>query len=297
MSDDNFDYIKPLTDSQIRERSESLIGFEKHYRAVSRHMNMMLSTDNLETWSKNHHGSRLRLCDLVILEKKPIFIFEGDVGTGKTVTAEGIANRFVQETKRDGCILKLSNRVRGKGLHGAMSQLIRESFGRLRQEAGSRKLAFMLIDEADSLVSQRSTDQMHQEEKAAVNTIIQELDNLRDLGGRVAVFFCTNHPEMLDQAVVRRAISRLEFTRPDIEDRLKLLKRDLKELKLEECQLKKLAQLSGPNDEGAGPGYTYSDFRLRLYPEALSRCFPEKPLTFDILVEAIQDTLPSPEVK
>jgi len=237
----------------------------------------------------------LRLCDLVTLEKKPIFIFEGDVGTGKTVTAEGIANRFVQETKRSGCILKLSNRIRGKGLHGEMSQLIRDSFGRLRQEAGSKKLAFMLIDEADSLVSQRSTDQMHQEEKAAVNTIIQELDKL--LEGRVAVFFCTNHPEMLDQAVVRRAISRLEFTRPNIENRLELLKRDLKGLELEERQLEELAQLAGPRDEGAGPGYTYSDFRLRLYPEALSRCFPEKPLNFDILVEAIQDTLPSPEVK
>jgi len=297
MNDDNFDYIKTLTDSRIRARSEGLVGFEKHYRAVSRYMNMVLSASDLENWNKKHHGGRLRLLDLVILEKMPIFIFEGDVGTGKTATAEGIANRFVQEMKRDGCILKLSNRIRGRGLHGEMSRLIRDSFQRLKKEAGDKKLAFMLVDEADSLVSQRSMEQMHQEEKAAVNTIIQELDNLRGLEGRVAVFFCTNHPEMLDQAVVRRAISRLEFTRPNVENRLELLKHDLKGLDLAENQLKELAGLSGPNDERAGPGYTYSDFRLRLYPEALSRCFPGKPLTFDTLAEAICDTLPSPEVK
>ena len=39
------------------------------------------------------------LCDIV-QHRYPLFLFSGDVGTGKTVTAECVANRLVQDMKK-----------------------------------------------------------------------------------------------------------------------------------------------------------------------------------------------------
>ena len=77
----------------------------------------------------------------------------------KTITAECIANRLTTETQKNGFLLKLSTRVRGKGLHGEMSQLIQNAFENLTTQAGKKRLAFLLIDEADSIASLRSTEQ------------------------------------------------------------------------------------------------------------------------------------------
>lgn len=56
-----------------------------------------------------------------------------------------------------------------------MGNLVNDAFDKLRTEAGKKRLAFLFIDEADAIATTRSTMQMHQEEKAAVNTLIQKL--------------------------------------------------------------------------------------------------------------------------
>ena len=292
---DFFDLDLELPNQDLTKQSDGLIGFDAKYLRVHNHIRMMLSPSDLEKWSATFHGERSFLCD-VISQRHPIFIFSGDVGTGKTATAQCIVNRLSHEMQREGRLLKLSTRVRGQGLHGQMSQLIHSAFEKLEEATGKRRLGFLLIDEADALSSLRATEQMHQEEKAAVNTLIQKLDDLRRKGGRAATFLCTNRLDVIDPAVIRRTALHLNFTRPSADERRELLKRDLFGLNLSDSQIDDLVQRTG-SGENHDIGYTYSDFRLRMLPDAISRVFPNRPLTYEILKQSIADVEPSPEIR
>ena len=295
MVQDTFDTQRELPSRELENIAETLVGFERHYEALKNHLMVVLMSDRVDEWSKKYYEQIIPLCK-VIQQRYPLFLFSGDVGTGKTVTAECAANRLTKEMEREGFLLKLSTRVRGKGLHGEMSQLIQDAFENLTTQAGKRRLSFLLIDEADSIASLRSTEQMHQEEKAAVNTLIQKIDEIRQVGGRAVVFLCTNRANVIDQAVVRRAALHIEFSRPNKEECLELLKHDLQGIGLTSKELRELASLTSAGGHYGDNGYTFSDFRLRFLPEAIARAFPNQGLTFDILKEAALVVKPSPRI-
>ena len=159
-----------------------------------------------------------------------------------------------------------------------------------------KRLAFLLIDEADSIASLRSTEQMHQEEKAAVNTLIQKIDEIRQIGGRAVVFLCTNRANVIDQAVMRRAALHIKFHRPDKKQCLELLTHDLQGIQLTKKDLNELASMTSKGGYYKDDSYTFSDFRLRFLPEALVRAFPDKALTLDILKETVLAVKPSPRI-
>ena len=295
MTQNTFDTQRELPSAELQDISETLIGFDRHYEALKNHLMAMLMPDRVVEWSKKHHGTVLPMCK-VIQQRYPLFLFSGDVGTGKTVTAECSADRLTREQAKEGFLLKLSTRVRGRGLHGEMSQLIQDAFENLTTQAGKKRLSFLLIDEADSISSQRSTEQMHQEEKAAVNTLIQKIDEIRRVGGRAVVFLCTNRAHVIDQAIVRRAALHMEFSRPNREECLKLLTHDLEGVNLTSEELSELARLTSKEGQCGEYGYSFSDFRLRFLPEALAQAFPDRALTFDILRETAMTVKPSPRI-
>ena len=290
-----FDTEQELPTKRLDDVAETLIGFSQRYQKMRNHLMIMLSPDDLDNWSRKYHKRVLPLCE-VIRQRYPLFLFSGDVGTGKTVSAECVANRLTREMKKEGFLLKLSTRVRGSGLHGEMSQLIQDAFENLTKQAGKKRLSFLLIDEADSIASLRSTEQMHQEEKAAVNTLIQKIDEIRQVGGRAVIFLCTNRANVIDQAIVRRAALHMEFHRPDKAECLALLEQDLDGLGLTKNELEELATLTSRGGSYGGESYTFSDFRLRLLPEAIVQAFPNAGLTFDVLKKAIANTQPSPTI-
>lgn len=228
-------------------------------------------------------------------EKYPLIILAGDAGTGKTVSAESIADEMVRELKKEGYFLKLSTRVRGEGLHGQMGNLVNDAFAELKTQAGKKRIAFLLIDEADAIATTRSTLQMHQEEKAAVNTLIQKIDEIRELNGRAVVFMSTNRLHFIDEAILRRAAIILEFTRPDKEERKELFSTCLEGLNLSDEELDALANLTG-EEKNAGIGFSFSDLRLKVLPEAIASVFPDEPLTYEVLVDTISKIKPSPKI-
>ena len=290
-----FDTEQELPSRELRDIAETLVGFERRYETLKNQLITMLMPDRIDEWSKKYHGRIIPLCN-VIRQRYPLFLFSGDVGTGKTVTAECTADRLTREMHKEGFLLKLSTRVRGKGLHGEMSQLIQEAFENLKTQAGKKRLSFLLIDEADSIASLRSTEQMHQEEKAAVNTLIQKIDEIRQVGGRAVVFLCTNRADVIDQAVVRRAALHMEFSRPTRDESLELLKKDLQGIELAPQELSELASLTSIGGLYGENGYSFSDFRLRFYPEALSQAFPNRALAFKVLKETVSIVKPSPRI-
>ena len=284
-----------LPDDGLAAKERTLLGFEARYTRVRDQLRLLLNLGELDAWNTKHHGGKLALCALVA-EQYPLAIFHGDVGTGKTAMAECIANRLVREARTEDSILfKLSNRVRGSGKVGEMGTLLAEAFQKVTQAAGRGRHAILVIDEADSLAAARSQDHSHHEDKVAVNTLIQAIDNLRRFGGRIVVILCTNRFSVLDPALQRRAAIIEEFKRPSAEERRQLFAMDLAALSLSEPQLVHLVETTGARD--GQPTWTYSDIRTRLYPAALALAFPDRPLQIDHLRAVAAAMKPSPVVE
>lgn len=281
-----------LPDDKLLAQEATLLGFTARYDKVHDQLRLLLHSGELAAWNKKHHKGRLKLVDLVA-QQYPLVIFHGDVGTGKTVMAECIANRLVAEARSEDSILfKLSNRVRGGGMVGEMGTLLADAFQKVAKSAGTSRRAILIIDEGDSLGASRSQAHSHHEDKVAVNTLIQGIDRLRDYGGRVVVFLCTNRLSVLDPALRRRAALVEEFRRPDDDERRALFEMDLGALEPNAKQLDVLVKATGA--QGDAPGFTYSDIRTRLYPGALSKAYPKDGLTMDHLLAAARAILPSP---
>lgn len=276
-----FDSETPLPSEALAKREKSLLGFEARYARVHDQLRLLLNVGSLADWNRKHHAGKLVICDLVA-EQYPLVIFHGDVGTGKTAMAECIANRLVVESRSEDSILfKLSNRVRGSGMVGEMGTLIAEAFRKVTQSAGKHRRAILVIDEGDSLGASRSQDHSHHEDKVAVNTLIQGVDDLRQYGGRIVVILCTNRLTVVDAALRRRAAIIEEFRRPSDEERRQLFAMDLVGLGLAPAQIAELVAATGPH--GQFPPWTYSDIRTRLYPAALAKAYPQGPLRFEHL--------------
>lgn len=288
-----FDNTIELPSTAIKERAAHLIGFDSKFQRIHGNLKLLLDQEGLIKWSKRFYKSELPIISQ-LTDRHPLIILAGDAGTGKTVSAEAIADRMVRELDKEGFFLKLSTRVRGEGLHGQMGNLVNDAFDKLKVEAGKKRLAFLFIDEADAIATTRSTMQMHQEEKAAVNTLIQKIDEIRDLKGRAVVFMSTNRLHFIDEAIVRRAAVILEFERPSEDERKELFKKSLEGIEFSEKELQVLADLTGPQKNNVG--YSFSDIRLRILPEAIAKCFPEQQLSFNILKETIAHVKPSPQI-
>ena len=281
---DVFESEVVLPDSDLAARSKTLIGFDSHYANVRDRLRLLLSAGELDSWNQDHFAGKLSLCSLVA-DQSPLVIYHGDVGTGKTVTAECVANRLVAESGvEDSVLFKLGNRVRGTGKVGEMGTLLVDAFDHVVKTAGKHRRAILIIDEGDSLAADRAQNQSHHEDKVAVNTLIQRVDSLRPLRGRVVVFLCTNRVAALDPALRRRAAIVEEFTRPGDEQRRELFATDLAALNMTEAQLEQLVRATGASSDM--PPFTYSDIRTRMYPTALARAFPRRPLRFDDLYAA-----------
>lgn len=291
-----FDLELELPCKQIAERTQTLIGFERKFARVYSNLRLLQDQDRLEQWSKNHYGSILPILGY-IKDKYPLIILAGDAGTGKTVTAESIADRMVRELKKEGYFLRLSTRVRGEGLHGQQGNLVNDAFKHAKELAGKNRLCYLLIDEADAIATTRATQQMHQEEKAAVNTLIQKIDEIRELNGRLVLLMSTNRLHFLDEAIIRRAALVLEFNRPDYDERIEFLHQALNGVELTEEELHALAEKTGPND-AQETGYSYSDLRLKFLPELLSMAFTKnESITFEMAIKVLESIHPSPQIK
>ena len=287
-----FDSETVLPDAHLTSREATLLGFERRYAQVANQLRLLLSAGELDAWNKRFHAGRLGLSELVA-NQYPLVLFHGDVGTGKTVTAECMANRIVRESRtEDSVLFKLSTRVRGSGKVGEMGTLLAEAFRTVTESAGKGRRAVLVIDEGDSLAAARSQEHSHHEDKVAVNTLIQGIDGLRRFQGRVVTFLCTNRLGAIDPALQRRAAIVQEFQRPTADERRQLFAMDLAALKLDPNQVRALVDATGSRE--IGPPWTFSDIRTRLYPAAIARAFPDSSLRIDHLLAAAAELKPSP---
>ena len=287
-----FDSETPLPDGHLLSRQKTLLGFDNRYSKIRNQLLLLLNLGKLESWGVNFHQNNLPICSLVS-DQYPLVIFHGDVGTGKTAKAECVANMLAKDSgAEDSILFKISNRVRGSGKVGEMGTLINQAFAEVIKSAGKNRRGILIIDEGDSLASSRTQEHSHHEDKVAVNTLIQCIDDLRKYQGRIVVFLCTNRLSVLDAALIRRAAVVEEFSRPSDAERLALFDMDLQGLGLSPQQKGVLVKATGPNE--GRPGWTFSDIRTRLYPAALAKAFPDKPLSYEIILQTAISLKASP---
>lgn len=130
-----------------------------------------------------------------------IFLF-GHTGCGKTTTAKAIAKALNKSILS----LNLGNIVSSR--LGETAKNITEVF-----KKASREKTVLFLDEFDSIGRLRDhEDRDSSEMKRLVNTVIQLID---ELPNETLLIAATNHPQIIDTALLRRFQLKLKFELPN----------------------------------------------------------------------------------
>src|SRR4051794_18994220 len=284
MSTDPFEMRRELPDEALAAQGKRLVGFARRYARLEGQMRLLTEIEGVRAWAGQHHQGGEALV-AALGDRYPLVIFHGDVGTGKTATAEAAADSLARTLDVEGHLLKLSTRVRGIGHVGEMSTLIGDAFNEALALAGKSRFVTLIVDEGDALAFNRGAERAHHEDRVGVNTMIQKIDDARRLRGRLLIILCTNRFLALDPAVVRRAALIETFERPSEDERRELFAATLTGVAIEPDEIHALVAATGEHD--GRPAFTFSDIQTRLIPAALAHAYPERELrSVDVLAAA-----------
>jgi len=297
---DLFESIHCFPDPDALERYQNLVGLDEVKERLEREAEAMLRADLLNEWSNKFHGHRIPALE-AFERRPPLFIFAGDVGTGKTELAMTFGDRIARETRIEIELYSLSLRSRGSGAVGEMTKLVSEAFRIVKEKCPKKPSSgkkpssalLLVIDEADSLAQSRELAQMHHEDRAGVNALIRGIDELATSKLPVLTVMCTNRLSALDPAVRRRAAAVFEFTRPSVELRIKLLEQNFAGTSLNAKEIAELADELGPT-KAREFGFTFSDITQRFVPSVVLAAYPNKAITFEVAASVLKKTLPTP---
>jgi SpoVK/Ycf46/Vps4 family AAA+-type ATPase len=150
---------------------------------------------------ENTYATELQKYGLPVNNK---VLLEGSSGCGKTMTAKAIANALGKNI----IILNLSNIVSSR--IGETSQNIKMIF-----DKAARERSVLFLDELDQIGKARGSDDKDVGEmRRLVNTLIQLIDYYPEN----ALLLCaTNHPEIIDTALIRRFQLKIKYEMPSKE--------------------------------------------------------------------------------
>jgi SpoVK/Ycf46/Vps4 family AAA+-type ATPase len=297
-SNDLFEPVLEYPDDEAYRRYAGLVGLDAVKTHLVKETTIRLAPGQLTEWSRRHHGQTVPAV-AALLDRPPVFILAGDVGTGKTELAETFGDPLARTLGIPVFAYRLSLAARGTGLVGEITTLIHDAFATVTAEAararstGQARSAFILvIDEADALAQSREHGQMHHEDRAGVNALIRGINDLARDGLPVVVVLCTNRLDAIDPAVQRRSAEPFLFTRPDAAQREAVIRNYTVGTDITDADITDLVKLTGPSNSTVG--FTYSDLTQRLIPTAVLAAFPHAPLTGAGLLAAAREIRPTP---
>jgi len=216
-----FDEVIELPDPDVQRQFQDLVGLDDVKELLLKEGRLLLNPALLEEWSQKQHRQRLPCID-IFLDRPPLILFSGDVGTGKTTLANSFGDAIARSERIKVTVLRLSLMTRGRGAVGEMTQLISQAFKEVESRVGRGTVGrkpgtamILVIDEADALAESRAVEQMHHEDRAGVNALIRGIDHLTHKRLPILIVLSTNRHEAMDPAVLRRAAAHFRFARPN----------------------------------------------------------------------------------
>ena len=150
------------------------------------------------------------------------FLLHGPPGCGKTLigkaTAYNLTQRLRKESGEDieGCFLHIKGPEILNMWLGESERKVREIFQIAREKREEGKLAFVFIDEAESILGTRRALRSHSISNTLVPMFCAEMDGIESLQD-VVIILATNRPDLIDPAILRpgRIDRKIKVTRPD----------------------------------------------------------------------------------
>src|SRR6266576_2577801 len=151
-----FEEVREFPDSNAARRFASLVGLDEMKDRLLKEARLLLDPESLAAWSTKHHDRKIKIIDF-FRDRPPLFIFAGDIGTGKTILAETFGDAVAREAGIGVTLYALSLNARGNGAVGEMTSLLSAAFTEAKHAAkrgagrgGKRSSGIvLLIDEAD----------------------------------------------------------------------------------------------------------------------------------------------------
>lgn len=297
--DDLFHPVIELPEAARQARYDRLVGLDETKDRLRKEATLLADPTRLQSWARAHHQSTDLAALELFVDRAPLFVFAGDVGSGKTALAESFGCDLAERLDLPVFLYRLKLAARGSGLVGEMTALIGDAFTylhnqgqRARGTRGVTSVLVLVVDEADALVQSREAQQMHHEDRAGVDAFLAGVDSLAGAKVPVLVVLCTNRVGALDPALMRRAAATFTFSRPNDQQRRAVLSSALRGLDIRPDTIDKLVVLTGPDSDR--PGYTFSDLTQRLVPAAVLQAFPDQPVRDEQLLTLAAELAPSP---
>jgi AAA+ superfamily predicted ATPase len=289
-----------LPSVETRERLQRLVGMDEKINRLKNTISVLINPNGLKSWIDTNHPSAKNLISTV-LNRPPLVILAGDVGSGKTELAETIGDAVARQENLDITLLPMSLSARGQGRVGEMTQLVTAAFEEAYNQASKFKSStgkarggvILLVDEADALAQSRESQQMHHEDRAGVNAFIRGIDRLANAKLPITVIMCTNRLNALDPAVRRRAADIMVFQRPDDMQRKNVIERAFAGVGFSGMDFNNLVEATGKTST-KNFSFTYSDLTQRLIPTIILDAYPDSTIRASRAIEIAKAMLATP---
>ena len=77
-----FEEVREFPDPAAARRFAALVGLDEMKDRLLKEARLLLDPESLTAWSTKHHRQKIKIIEL-FRDRPPLFIFAGDVGTGK----------------------------------------------------------------------------------------------------------------------------------------------------------------------------------------------------------------------
>lgn len=279
-------------DENAKAVFDDLFGIDEHKTHLLDELVALLDPGRLADWVKRCHPKGIAMAKRWT-KGTPVVLLSGDVGCGKSALAGSIGTPLARELDKRIVSLETPSDLRGWGHVGEMSARITEAFDQARRRARDVGAGLLVVDEADDVATARAQMQAHHEDRAGLNVLIKQIDQLRRSGDPLAVLLITNRHDVLDPAVRRRTAAQLHFARPDAVARRAVFRHLLDGLRSTDGELNQLTAAS----ERSVP-YSYSDLMDRL-PRVVLREAQRRDVavTVGLVLECLETVAPSPSIE
>ena len=150
------------------------------------------------------------------------FLLHGPPGCGKTLIGKATAHNLTEQLRSEtgeeveGCFLHIKGPEILNMWLGESERKVREIFQIAREKREEGKLAFVFIDEAESILGTRRALRSHSISNTLVPMFCAEMDGIESLHD-VVIILATNRPDLVDPAILRpgRIDRKIKVKRPN----------------------------------------------------------------------------------